>query len=64
MPRMTAAAVFDHGGEALAAISISGPASRIVDARIAPLGERVRSAARSLSKALGGGEAKPGVPYE
>jgi len=62
--RCVAAPVFDHAGEAIAAISISGPASRIVDARIGPLGERVRGAARSLSKSLGGSETGSIIPPE
>lgn len=62
--RCVAAPVFDHAGEAIAAISISGPASRIVDARIAPLGERVRSAAKCLTKSLGGAEAGLIIPQE
>ncbi len=62
--RCVAAPVFDHAGEPVAAISISGPASRIVDARIVALGERVRSAARSLSKSLGSSEAEPSIPRE
>jgi IclR family acetate operon transcriptional repressor len=52
--RCVAAAVFDHAGETVAAISISGPASRILDARIPALGERVRAAAQSLTRSIAG----------
>ncbi len=52
--RCVAAPVFDHTGEAIAAVSISGPSSRIVDSRMAALGERVRAAARALTKSIGG----------
>jgi IclR family acetate operon transcriptional repressor len=52
--RCVAAPVFDHAGEAIAAVSISGPASRIVDDRIPALGQRVHGAAASLTRALGG----------
>jgi IclR family transcriptional regulator, acetate operon repressor len=52
--RCVAAPIFDHTGEAVAAISISGPASRIVDERIAALGHRVHSGAQSLSRLIGG----------
>lgn len=52
--RCVAAPVFDHTGEAIAAISISGPSSRILDSRIPALGDRVRAAAQSLTKSLGG----------
>jgi IclR family acetate operon transcriptional repressor len=52
--RCVAAPVFDHTGEVIAAISISGPSARIVDNRIPPLGERVRAAGQSLTKAMGG----------
>jgi len=52
--RCVAAPIFDHTGEVIAAISISGPASRIIDERIASLGERVHTGARSLSRLIGG----------
>jgi IclR family acetate operon transcriptional repressor len=52
--RCVAAPVFDHGGEAIAAVSISGPSSRIVDDRLPALGQRVRVAAASLTRAIGG----------
>ena len=52
--RCVAAPVFDNGGEVIAALSISGPASRICDGRIPALGERVRAAAALLTRAMGG----------
>lgn len=52
--RCVAAPVFDTGHEVIAALSISGPASRIGDARIPSLGERVRAAAAALTRAIGG----------
>lgn len=47
--RCVAAPVLDAAGSAIAAISVSGLASRIPDARIADLGATVRNAARKLS---------------
>ncbi|MBI2720450.1 MAG: IclR family transcriptional regulator [Rhizobiales bacterium] len=52
--RCVAAPVFDHASEVIAAVSISGPASRIVDARIPALGERVRAAALALTRSIAG----------
>ena len=52
--RCVAAAVFDHLGEPLGAISISGPTARVTDDRIAPLGAMVRDVAREATTALGG----------
>lgn len=52
--RCVAAAVFDHLGEPLGAISLSGPTARIPDERIAKLGGVVRDIAREATTALGG----------
>jgi IclR family acetate operon transcriptional repressor len=52
--RCVAAAVFDHLGEPLGAISVSGPTARITNDRIAPLGAMVRNVAREATTALGG----------
>ena len=52
--RCVAAPVFDHTGEVVAAISISGPSSRVIESRIPALGERVRAAAVSVTKSIGG----------
>jgi len=52
--RCVAAPIFDEYGEAVAGISISGPAVRLPDEKIAEIGPRVRSAAESLTKAMGG----------
>jgi IclR family acetate operon transcriptional repressor len=52
--RCVAAAVFDHLGEPLGAISVSGPTARVTNDRIAPLGVMVRNVAREVSTALGG----------
>jgi len=52
--RCIAAAVFDIYGEPVAGVSISGPSARLPDARIAALGESVRSIAAQLTSALGG----------
>jgi IclR family acetate operon transcriptional repressor len=51
--RCIAAPVFDANGEAVAGLSVSGPSSRISDDQISDLGNKVRSAARDLSLALG-----------
>ena len=52
--RCVAAAIFDHHGDPLGAISISGPTARITDARLAPLGALVTGIAREATGALGG----------
>ncbi len=52
--RCVAAPVFDETGAATAAVSISGPSSRILDSRVAALGIRVRTAAQSLTRSIGG----------
>jgi IclR family acetate operon transcriptional repressor len=52
--RCVAASIFDEHGEAVAAISASGPASRIGAERIAVLGELVRRVAISVSRDFGG----------
>ncbi|TXH81943.1 MAG: IclR family transcriptional regulator [Rhizobium sp.] len=52
--RCVAAPIFDEYGEAVAGISISGPAVRLPDERVAALGPVVRAAAEELTKAMGG----------
>jgi IclR family transcriptional regulator, acetate operon repressor len=52
--RCIAAAVYDEHGEALAAISASGPATRIGDQRLADLGRMVADTAREITTAVGG----------
>ncbi|MFI3310220.1 HTH-type transcriptional repressor AllR [Ewingella allii] len=48
-----ASAIFDKNNQPIAAISISGPSSRMEPTRFAELGELVRDAARDISTALG-----------
>ena len=52
--RCVAAAVFDHLGDPLGAISVSGPTARIPNDRITKLGSIVRDVAREATTALGG----------
>lgn len=52
--RCVAAPVFDEHGEAMAAISLSGPRTRIPDHRVPELGSLVSRTARELTAALGG----------
>ena len=47
------AAIHDHEGRALAAVSVGGPSQRFPAARIATLGRQVRGAAARISDALG-----------
>jgi DNA-binding IclR family transcriptional regulator len=51
--RCVGAPIFDHDGSVVAAISISGPASRITSERIAELGAAVSEASRAISERLG-----------
>lgn len=52
--RCVAACIFDEHREAFAAISISGPVSRITDDRVIELGALVIHAAKEISPAYGG----------
>jgi len=52
--RCVAAAIVDEAGRPWAALSIAGPTSRLTRERLPELGERVRSAARDVTLALGG----------
>lgn len=52
--RCVAAAIFDATGDAIGAVSISGPATRLADARIESLGALVAEAAAAITEALGG----------
>ena len=51
--RCVAAAVFNATGQAVAGLSISGPSARVTPDRIDDLGQRVRTAAITLSERLG-----------
>lgn len=51
--RCVAAPIFNATGEAVAGISISGPAARVTPDRIPGIGTHVRRAADTLSEALG-----------
>lgn len=51
--RCAAAAVRDHDGRPVAAVSVSGPVSRLTHAMIETLGEAVAAAAADLSRDLG-----------
>lgn len=52
--RCVAAPIFNAYGEAVAGISVSGPAVRFPDATLAETGSRVRRAAAVVTQALGG----------
>lgn len=52
--RCVAAAIFDAAGDAIGAVSVSGPAPRLPDARIADLGPLVAETAAAITEALGG----------
>ncbi len=52
--RCVAAPLFDEDGRAVAAISVSGPKSRLDDARLEALGPRVRQIAEAITRAFGG----------
>ncbi len=52
--RCVAAVVYNDQAEALAAISVSGLASRVPSERLPQLGKLVRDTARELTLALGG----------
>ncbi|ENN85352.1 transcriptional regulator IclR [Rhizobium freirei PRF 81] len=52
--RCVAAPIFDEYGDAIAGISVSGPAVRLPDQKVDALGPLVRAAAEELTKAMGG----------
>ena len=52
--RCIAAPVFDHSQNAVAGLSVSGPTSRVSEAKTDELSHAVIQAARDLSAALGG----------
>lgn len=52
--RCVAAPIFDESGRALAAVSLSGPTTRITDDRVPGLGAQVAEAARQITQTLGG----------
>ena len=52
--RCVAAPIFDEYGEAVAGISVSGPAVRLPDAKVDALGPVVRAAAEGVTRAMGG----------
>jgi IclR family acetate operon transcriptional repressor len=52
--RCVASPIFDENGQALAAISLSGPKARIVDNRLSELGNAIRQTAAEITLALGG----------
>jgi IclR family acetate operon transcriptional repressor len=52
--RCVASAIFDQNGQALAAISLSGPKARVTDDRLGELGIAVRQTADEITQALGG----------
>ena len=52
--RCVASAFYDEHGEALGAVSISGPRSRILDTRLPQLGRLVADVAAEITKELGG----------
>lgn len=54
--RCVAAAILDRSGMAVAAVSVSGPASRISETRFRELGSAVGEVAAVLSQALGGND--------
>ncbi|HSX73863.1 MAG TPA: IclR family transcriptional regulator [Shinella sp.] len=52
--RCVAAPIFDEYGEAVAGISVSGPAVRLPDSKVDAFGPVVRAAAEGLTRAMGG----------
>lgn len=58
--RCVGAAIFDHQGKVVAALSISGPAFRLTEERIQELAPHVKATALAISRQLGySGEPRP-----
>jgi IclR family acetate operon transcriptional repressor len=51
--RCIASPIFDETGDAIAAVSVSGPMARMVDERVGPLSAMVLQAARDISAEMG-----------
>jgi len=51
--RCVATLIFDHNGQPIAAVSISGAAIRITPKRVAPLGKLIKTCASAISGELG-----------
>jgi DNA-binding IclR family transcriptional regulator len=60
--RCVAAPVFDHGGSVTAAVSISGPSSRVTRDRVAAIGALLVGSAKALSERLGAQMTPPRLP--
>lgn len=58
--RCVASAIYDERGDPIAGLSISGPAARVTDDRLAELGRRVCERACDITRELGGH--KPDLP--
>jgi IclR family transcriptional regulator, acetate operon repressor len=52
--RCVGAAIYNHEGQAVAAVSISGPTVRVTQERVAELGATLRRVAQTMSAELGG----------
>ena len=52
--RCVAAPIFDEYGQAIAAVSLSGPTTRMTDGRLAELGALLADTGRAVTRALGG----------
>ncbi|MCK7613874.1 HTH-type transcriptional regulator BhcR [Roseibium sediminicola] len=61
--RCIAAPVFNHYGEAVAGLSVSGPTSRVSPDKVEALAGAVKAAAASLTAALGGETGPQQVPH-
>jgi IclR family acetate operon transcriptional repressor len=57
--RCVAAPIFDEHGDAIGAISLSGPMIRLCDERIPVLGQLVRDTAETITIAYGGNRQSP-----
>jgi hypothetical protein len=56
--RCIASPVFDENGEAVTAVSVSGPTLRLGEERLPHLGKIVRRTARAISAEIGGGNSR------
>lgn len=57
--RCVGAAIFDHTGTPIAALSVSGPDTRVTSELIPELGQLVGESARKISRRLGAGAVSP-----